>query len=44
MLGLMPRAVVRPPLVRIEDAERARIRVALIEAGLLDAEGRAAAE
>ncbi len=44
MLGLMPRAVVRPPLVRIEDAERARIRVALIEAGLLDGEGRAAAE
>ena len=35
MLGKMDRAVVRPPLVRITDAERARIRVALTEAGLL---------
>jgi 4-hydroxy-tetrahydrodipicolinate synthase len=35
LLGKMDRAVVRPPLVRITDAERARIRVALTEAGLL---------
>jgi hypothetical protein len=28
--------VVRPPLVKIERAEIARIRLALIEAGLLD--------
>jgi len=41
LLGKLPRAVVRPPLVRITDAERARIREALIAAGLLDREGRA---
>ncbi len=35
MLGLLPRAVVRPPLVRIGEAERARIQAALVEAGLL---------
>jgi 4-hydroxy-tetrahydrodipicolinate synthase len=29
--------VVRPPLVKIGDAEIARIKAALIEAGLLDA-------
>ena len=40
MLGLLPRAVVRPPLAPLRDTERARIRLALIEAGLLDAEGR----
>jgi 4-hydroxy-tetrahydrodipicolinate synthase len=36
LLGKLPRAVVRPPLVKITDAEIARIREALIEAGLLD--------
>jgi 4-hydroxy-tetrahydrodipicolinate synthase len=36
LLGKLPRAVVRPPLVKIERAEIARIRQALIEAGLLD--------
>ena len=36
LLGKMPRAVVRPPLVKLERAEIARIRQALIEAGLLD--------
>jgi 4-hydroxy-tetrahydrodipicolinate synthase len=39
LLGKLPRAVVRPPLVKIGDAEIARIRDALIEAGLLGAEG-----
>ncbi|HZL41564.1 MAG TPA: dihydrodipicolinate synthase family protein [Pseudolabrys sp.] len=36
LLGKLPRAVVRPPLVKLERAEIARIRLALIEAGLLD--------
>jgi 4-hydroxy-tetrahydrodipicolinate synthase len=36
LLGKLPRAVVRPPLVKIERAEIARIRQALIDAGLLD--------
>ena len=36
LLGKLPRAVVRPPLVKISDAEIARIRDALVEAGLLD--------
>jgi 4-hydroxy-tetrahydrodipicolinate synthase len=36
LLGKLPRAVVRPPLVKIERAEIARIRAALIKAGLLD--------
>jgi 4-hydroxy-tetrahydrodipicolinate synthase len=36
LLGKLPRAVVRPPLVKISDTEIARIREALIEAGLLD--------
>lgn len=35
LLGKLPRATVRPPLVKIADAEIARIRDALIEAGLL---------
>jgi 4-hydroxy-tetrahydrodipicolinate synthase len=35
LLGKLPRAVVRPPLVKIERAEIARIRQALVEAGLL---------
>ena len=34
MLGRMERAVVRPPLVRISDAERARLREALRQAGI----------
>ena len=36
LLGKLPRAVVRPPLVKLEDAEIVRIRQALIEARLLD--------
>jgi 4-hydroxy-tetrahydrodipicolinate synthase len=40
LLGRLPRAVVRPPLVKLEDAEIARIRQALIDAGLLDVKGR----
>src|SRR3954469_8398355 len=39
LLGRLPRAVVRPPLVKIRDPEIARIRQALVEAGLLDASG-----
>jgi 4-hydroxy-tetrahydrodipicolinate synthase len=37
LLGKLPRAVVRPPLVKIGAQEIARIRSALAEAGLLDA-------
>ena len=37
LLGKLPRAVVRPPLVKIGRAEIDRIRAALAEAGLLDA-------
>jgi 4-hydroxy-tetrahydrodipicolinate synthase len=40
LLGKLPRAVVRPPLVKIEAAEIERIRLALIEAGLLGATER----
>src|SRR3974390_286016 len=36
LLGRLPRAVVRPPLVKVGQAEIARIGAALIEAGLLD--------
>ena len=36
LLGRLPRAVVRPPLVKLDGAEIDRIRQALIEAGLLD--------
>jgi 4-hydroxy-tetrahydrodipicolinate synthase len=46
LLGRLPRAVVRPPLVKISAAEVDRIRMALLEAGLLDgntARGRDAA-
>ncbi len=39
MLGKLPKAVVRPPLVRISDAERGAIRQALVAAGLLDRSG-----
>jgi 4-hydroxy-tetrahydrodipicolinate synthase len=35
LLGRLPRAVVRPPLVKIGRAEIERIRAALVEAGLL---------
>src|SRR5262252_11211172 len=35
LLGRLPRAVVRPPLVKLADAEIERIRAALAEAGLL---------
>jgi 4-hydroxy-tetrahydrodipicolinate synthase len=41
LLGKLPRAVVRPPLVKISQAEIERIRKALIAAGLLDQTGRA---
>jgi 4-hydroxy-tetrahydrodipicolinate synthase len=40
MLGRLPRAVVRPPLVRISDAERERVRAALVAAGLLGRGGQ----
>jgi 4-hydroxy-tetrahydrodipicolinate synthase len=40
MMGKLPRAVVRPPLVKISQAEIERIRKALIAAGLLDRAGR----
>jgi len=44
LLGRLPRAVVRPPLVKLARAEIERIRSALVEAGLLDAKaGRDAA-
>jgi 4-hydroxy-tetrahydrodipicolinate synthase len=42
LLGRLPRAVVRPPLVKLGGAEIERIRAALIEAGLLDEQKRAA--
>jgi len=35
LLGKLPRAVVRPPLVKITDAEIVRIRDGLMEAELL---------
>jgi 4-hydroxy-tetrahydrodipicolinate synthase len=43
LLGKLPRAVVRPPLTKIESAEIERIRLALVEAGLLGAARRDAA-
>ncbi|HEY0439183.1 MAG TPA: dihydrodipicolinate synthase family protein [Xanthobacteraceae bacterium] len=44
LLGKLPRAVVRPPLVKLGAAEIERIRAALVQAGLLDrASGRVAA-
>ena len=43
VLGKLPRAVVRPPLVKIERDEVVCIRQALIEAGLLDKKARDAA-
>ena len=45
LLGRIPRAVVRPPLVKLGAEEIARIRAALVEAGLMGGEaGREAAE
>ena len=41
LLGRLPRAVVRPPLVKLPQAEIERIRKALVAAGLLDRTGRA---
>lgn len=43
LLGRLPRAVVRPPLVKLSAAEIERIRAALVEAGLLAGEKRDAA-
>jgi len=43
LLGRLPRAVVRPPLVKLSDPEIARIRAALVEADLLHAKARDAA-
>ena len=40
LLGKLPRAVVRPPLIKLDGAEIARTRAALIEAGLLGATER----
>jgi 4-hydroxy-tetrahydrodipicolinate synthase len=37
LLGLLPRAVVRPPLVKLGAAEVERIRLGLIDAGLMNA-------
>ncbi len=42
--GKLPRAVVRPPLAKISDAEIGRIRVALGKGGLLEQGARQAAE
>ena len=43
LMGKLPRAVVRPPLVKISAAEIERIRQALVAAGLLDQPVRKAA-
>jgi 4-hydroxy-tetrahydrodipicolinate synthase len=43
LLGKLPRAVVRPPLVKLGSAEIERIRIALVEAGLLGEKERRAA-
>jgi 4-hydroxy-tetrahydrodipicolinate synthase len=43
LLGRLPKAVVRPPLVKIERAEIEKIRRALVDAGLLKPEARDAA-
>ena len=37
MMGVIPSAVTRPPLLPIDDADRARVRAALVTAGLLSA-------
>ena len=41
LLGKLPRAVVRPPLVKLGGAEIERIRAALVEAGLLSGREKA---
>jgi 4-hydroxy-tetrahydrodipicolinate synthase len=43
LLGKLPHAVVRPPLVKIERSEIMGIRQRLIETGLLDKTARDAA-
>jgi 4-hydroxy-tetrahydrodipicolinate synthase len=43
LMGKLPRAIVRPPLVKIERAEIERIRKALVEAKLLPAASAKAA-
>jgi len=43
LLGRLPRAVVRPPLVKLSRAEIDRIRAALVEAGMLSKAARDAA-
>ena len=43
LLGRLPRAVVRPPLVKLGRAEIDRIRAALVESGLLEAKAADAA-
>ena len=40
LLGRLPRAVVRPPLMKLKELEIARIRQALVAAGLLDGSGK----
>jgi 4-hydroxy-tetrahydrodipicolinate synthase len=40
LMGKLPRAVVRPPLVKVSEAEIERIRVALVRAGLLPGDRR----
>ena len=37
LMGKIPRSVVRPPLMKISEAERAKIKQAIINAGLLNA-------
>ncbi len=41
LLGRLPRAVVRPPLMKLSAAEIERIRLALVAAGLLAGKGQA---
>lgn len=43
LLGKLPCAAVRPPLVKLDAAEIAAIRAALVQAGLLTTQGRRAA-
>jgi 4-hydroxy-tetrahydrodipicolinate synthase len=43
LLGRLPRAVVRPPLVKLGSDEVARIRQALVESGLIDEMTRSSA-
>jgi len=40
LLGKLPRAVVRPPLIKITESEILQIKNALIQAGLLDKSGK----